>query len=172
MKEHTHIGVYGFAIYDGKTLLIKKGRGPFIGKYDLPGGEIVFGESPEEALVREIMEETGLVVENRKLINVLSNVIEWTTPCGDTEKLHHIGLIFSVTLNNYDYSKSGPDGEDSLESMWLSLNKLDSKELTPFAKECMNNSYKKLTLIYSVQLQRMYYNFFTNKFKEILEAKI
>ena len=36
----THIGAYGILIRDGKTALIKKARGGYKGKYDLPGGGI------------------------------------------------------------------------------------------------------------------------------------
>lgn len=48
---------------DGRILLIKRRTPVFKGYWALPGGKMVKGESPEEALVREIREETGLRVE-------------------------------------------------------------------------------------------------------------
>ena len=60
MKEHKHLGVYGLIIKDEKILLIKKVTGPYDGKLDLPGRTIEFGETPEETLRRELLEETVL----------------------------------------------------------------------------------------------------------------
>ena len=42
----THIGAYGILIRDGKIALIKKARGGYKGKYDLPGGGIEHTETP------------------------------------------------------------------------------------------------------------------------------
>lgn len=45
-------------------------------KWDLPGGRIEFGESPEEGLVREVMEETNCRVKSMKLIDTWHRVLE------------------------------------------------------------------------------------------------
>ena len=58
--KHTHLGVYAIIRQNRKFLLIKKARGPYTGMFDLPGGKIEFGETPEQTLVREVAEETGL----------------------------------------------------------------------------------------------------------------
>jgi 8-oxo-dGTP pyrophosphatase MutT (NUDIX family) len=46
----------------GKVLLVRKSRDdPYQpGKWELPGGRLMVGESPDEALIREVREETGL----------------------------------------------------------------------------------------------------------------
>jgi ADP-ribose pyrophosphatase YjhB (NUDIX family) len=77
MDKHTHMGVYGLVLHENKILLIKKGRGPYTGKYVLPGGKIEFGETQIEALKRELLEETGLRCENIKLIDAVSNRVQW-----------------------------------------------------------------------------------------------
>jgi 8-oxo-dGTP diphosphatase len=52
---------------DGKTLLLKKACGRFgEGKWNAPGGKIKAGERPEECVVREVQEETGLRVTSLK----------------------------------------------------------------------------------------------------------
>ena len=50
----THIGAYGVILKDNKIALIRKARGGYKGKLDLPGGGIEHTETPEQALVREL----------------------------------------------------------------------------------------------------------------------
>ena len=53
---------------NNKVLLIKRGTPVFRGYWALPGGKVDDGETVEEAMVREIKEETGLIVEIVKKI--------------------------------------------------------------------------------------------------------
>ena len=53
---------------NNKVLLIKRGTPVFRGYWALPGGKVDDGETVEEAMVREIREETGLIVEIVKKI--------------------------------------------------------------------------------------------------------
>ena len=43
-------------------MLILRGRPPAMGTWSLPGGRLEAGETPEQAAVREVAEETGLAV--------------------------------------------------------------------------------------------------------------
>jgi 8-oxo-dGTP diphosphatase len=54
----------GAVVHDaaGRLLLIRRGHDPHRGLWSLPGGRIEAGESPEQAVVREVREETGLDV--------------------------------------------------------------------------------------------------------------
>lgn len=45
---------------DGEVLLVRRARGPGLGHYSLPGGRVEFGETLTQALIREVLEETGL----------------------------------------------------------------------------------------------------------------
>ena len=61
-KQTTRVAAYGIIKQDDKILLCRissqvKGSE---GKWTLPGGGIEFGESPEQAMEREVREETGL----------------------------------------------------------------------------------------------------------------
>jgi 8-oxo-dGTP diphosphatase len=53
---------------DGRLLLIKRGHEPGAGLWSLPGGRIEAGETDEEAVIREIREETGLIVVPGRLV--------------------------------------------------------------------------------------------------------
>jgi 8-oxo-dGTP pyrophosphatase MutT (NUDIX family) len=51
----------------GKVLLVQRARAPKQGEWQLPAGFLEFGEHPEETLVRELLEETGLKVSSWRL---------------------------------------------------------------------------------------------------------
>ncbi len=59
--------------YKGGIVLIKRKNEPFKGYYALPGGIVEYGEKVEDAVVREVLEETGLECKVKKLIGVYSD---------------------------------------------------------------------------------------------------
>lgn len=77
VRWHRHIGWYGIIVKNNKVVLIRKSRGAYTGKLDLPGGSFEHGETPEECVKREIMEETGLTVINLKLVDATSINLKW-----------------------------------------------------------------------------------------------
>lgn len=59
-------------ILNRKIVLIERKNPPFQEKFALPGGFVDIGETTEEAVVREALEETGLAIEIVKLLGVYS----------------------------------------------------------------------------------------------------
>jgi 8-oxo-dGTP diphosphatase len=55
----------------GRLLLIRRGHEPAAGLWSIPGGRIEPGESDASALVREVLEETGLSVVPGPLLGVV-----------------------------------------------------------------------------------------------------
>jgi acetyl-CoA carboxylase carboxyl transferase subunit beta len=58
---------------DGRVLVIQRARAPGRGDWTLPGGKIERGESPSDAVVREVLEETGVrvrVLERLTVVNL------------------------------------------------------------------------------------------------------
>ncbi|MDI9578467.1 MAG: NUDIX hydrolase [Thermoproteota archaeon] len=64
---------------DGALLFLKRNNQPAKGEWWFPGGRIKKGETLQEALQREVKEETGLTVTQYKLINVYSRVFRNAT---------------------------------------------------------------------------------------------
>lgn len=134
MKRYTHLGVYGVIIKNNELLLIQKARGPHTGKWDLPGGTIEFGEKPDEALQREIEEETGVTGISGKIRSAISYTLIYPYTANQLEELHHIGIIYDVELldNRYELRTSG---QDSLGARWIALDELPELDVTPFVAE-------------------------------------
>lgn len=127
----THVGAYGVIVKDDKITLVKKARGEYKGKLDLPGGGIEHTELPEEALKREIMEEAGINITNYKLLDVVATNIKWEMEPNLWEDLHHIGILYTVDTNEH-LLKNEADGLDSNGANWYNIAELNKKELSPF----------------------------------------
>lgn len=107
------------AITDGKRIVVvKRGREPFKGKWVLPGGFIEYGETAEDAAVREAFEETGMKV---KLTNILG---VYSAPDRDPRG-HHMSVVFVAT----EFSGEPKGGDDAAEATWHDLDSLRTGEL-------------------------------------------
>jgi 8-oxo-dGTP diphosphatase len=65
--------VDGVIIREGRVVLIRRGNEPFKNMYALPGGFVEYGERTEDAVIREVREETGLDTKVRELLGVYSD---------------------------------------------------------------------------------------------------
>jgi len=68
------VGVGAVLIHEGRVLLIRRGKEPLRGRWVVPGGTVELGETLEQALVREVLEETGLVVRPREVVAVFDRI--------------------------------------------------------------------------------------------------
>src|SRR6185369_3974053 len=68
VTDRPRVGVGAVLIHQDKVLLIQRGKEPLRGRWVVPGGTVELGETLEEALVREIQEETGLLVRPRQVV--------------------------------------------------------------------------------------------------------
>jgi ADP-ribose pyrophosphatase YjhB (NUDIX family) len=136
--EKTHLGVYGVLVHEGQILLIKKARGPYTGKLDLPGGKLEHGEDLQVALAREFLEETGVVVKSAALLTNLTARVRFESE-GEEIEMYHVGLIYKIT----DYDLSGLDTgkrfEDSAGPVWLAVKDAKTGNLSPFVAAIVTN---------------------------------
>lgn len=83
---------------DGSIIFIQQQNPPFQGQWALPGGQVEVGETVEEAIIREVKEETGLKIKVVCLIGVFSD--PQRDPRGHTVSIaffvHPVGGVLSA----------------------------------------------------------------------------
>ena len=141
IKKKKHVGAYAIIKKDGEVLLIRKSRGAYKGKLDLPGGSIEYNETVEDALKREILEETGLTIKSYKLRKVITHYEIWNINEELQEDLSHYGIIFDCEIDNNEINnnKKDADGLDSLGSAWYKINDLKKEDLSPLAETILES---------------------------------
>jgi ADP-ribose pyrophosphatase YjhB (NUDIX family) len=90
--------------------------------YFLPGGHLEFGETLEEALIRELSEEIDLKIKKSKLLFVLENFFEQ-----DGEFHHEINFIFEAKTNKKNFTIK----EKHLEFNWFSKKEIRRLNILP-----------------------------------------
>jgi ADP-ribose pyrophosphatase YjhB (NUDIX family) len=73
--DRPFVGVGGVIVDQGRVVLIKRRFEPLAGQWSLPGGAVDIGETLVECVAREMLEETGLVVEVGPVIEVFDRII-------------------------------------------------------------------------------------------------
>jgi ADP-ribose pyrophosphatase YjhB (NUDIX family) len=68
------VGVGAVVVDEGRVLLVLRGTEPLRGQWSLPGGLLELGEALAEGVIREVREETGLIVEPLDLIELLDRI--------------------------------------------------------------------------------------------------
>jgi 8-oxo-dGTP diphosphatase len=110
--------VGAIAVRDGALLLIRRGHAPSRGRWSLPGGRVEPGENAHEALVREMAEETGLLVE----VGALVGEVVRPGPNGVTYRIQD----FRVTLIGDD----AVAGDDAVDVAWVRLEDVPKYQLS------------------------------------------
>lgn len=116
------VAAYAVVERRGRLLLTHWRRGHMHG-WTLPGGGLELGEDPRDAVVREVLEETGLEARVGKLLGVDSRVmVREEVPEGSDPELHTIRIVYRASV------KDGPlrneiDGSSD-EARWVQLREI------------------------------------------------
>ena len=123
---------YGLIVRDDQILLTYWHDGA---RWSLPGGGIEWGESPADAAVREIFEETGFVASLGRVLGVDSIVIEPERRLAEASgALHGIRIVYEAEI--VSGTLTNEVGGSSTEAKWFGLDEiadLPHVELVDFA---------------------------------------
>jgi ADP-ribose pyrophosphatase YjhB (NUDIX family) len=137
-KQHTSVRAYGVLLDEGRVALVRSSNprhSPPL--WWLPGGGIEFGEAPEDTLVREFFEETGLRVRDPQLLGVTSDLRRRDN--GD--RIHTVRIIFTVELAGGELSDEVHGTTD--HAAWFELSGLDSLNVAEYAMAAIGSAQEK-----------------------------
>ena len=114
-------------VRDERVLLIRRGKPPLLDRWVIPGGTVELGETLQEALVREMEEETSLRVEPLELLTVFDRVER------DDEGVRYHFVIVDYLCRWL--SGEARAGSDAREIAWVAPAELASYDLPPKVRE-------------------------------------
>ena len=104
--------IVGISIINKELLLVKRGVEPDIGSWCLPGGFMELGETAEEAVKRELLEETGVKVNPVDIITIDTTIGGFY---GDV-----VVIAYGIELESQDFVP----GDDALDVQYFPYNSL------------------------------------------------
>lgn len=130
-KFHRAFGVYGIISGDDDLVVIKKNGGPYINRFDLPGGSLEDGEELQSAITREIKEETGLSPDRLTQLGVTSFRYPWTYERWNHNQ--HICVFYEIFSSKGDLKQNVAQfiGQDSLGAVRVPLEELNIENSSP-----------------------------------------
>jgi len=135
------VGVGGVIIVEGRALLIRRGSEPLLGEWSIPGGMLELGETLEEGVARELLEETGLTVRVIELIEVFDRIyVESTAGANENKK----GPRFHYVIVDYLCERVGGNavaGSDVTELVFASEEELGKYKLTETATRILKKAF-------------------------------
>ena len=132
---HPLLGV-GAIIFDGDTvLLVERGGDPLKGWWSIPGGLVETGERLEDALRREVREETGLAVEILSRFDIFERIIR---DAEDRAQYHYVLVDYICRVTG-----GAPEpGDDVSRVEWVPCARLRDYKVTSGTIEAVERAYK------------------------------
>lgn len=120
--DRPYVGVGVIVFRNQQVLLIKRNKEPNKGQWSIPGGKQIIGETVADAAKRELLEETGVKVDQLLLVDVVDTII----PDVEGKIKYHYTLVdyMGQWLSGEPYP-----GDDAQEVRWVCLNEIDSFSL-------------------------------------------
>lgn len=118
------LGVGAVIIRDHRVLLVRRAKPPLQGEWSIPGGLVETGETTRDAIVREVLEETGLHVEVAELVEVFERVVR---DHQSRVQYHYVLLDYRCRV----FRGEAQAGSDASEVRWSKTDDLESLSVAP-----------------------------------------
>ncbi len=125
---HPLLGVGAIVFCEDQILLVERGKPPLEGFWSLPGGLVETGERLEDAVAREVFEETGLRVSAESMATVFERIMP--DEAGRPE-YHYVLVDFYCKVLGGDLRA----GDDSRRAEWFDLSALAGLPMTAGTRE-------------------------------------
>jgi 8-oxo-dGTP diphosphatase len=129
------VGVGVVVLRRDEVLLVQRGKAPNKGEWSIPGGKQLLGETVMETVHRELLEETGVKIEQPALLDV----VDFIVPDG-------IGKIqYHYTLVDYQakwLSGECRSGDDADAVKWFTFEELNSLELLKITRNIIFKAFR------------------------------
>ena len=124
------VGVGAVIIRDGQVLLVKRGREPAKGLWAIPGGAVEPGETLQAAAEREILEETGVVINAGEPIFAFDLI--------ERDEVGALKFHYVIVDLRAEYISGEPvAADDAVDARWLKPRDLDSLDVVPVTLELL-----------------------------------
>ena len=119
-------------VRDGKALIVKRAHEPRKGEWSLPGGLLELGESLQDAVRREIKEETALDIAVGPIIETFDRVHR-----DDAGKIryHFVIIDFVCWPDMHEGTQEAVPGSDADGVAWVSASQIDDYRVNSHAKD-------------------------------------
>ena len=141
-RRVTRVAAYAVCVRDGRLLLCRLAPGEWtsVGHWTLPGGGLDFAESPPDAALRELREETGLLGDIMGLADVVSWSKRWIHPLdGVDEAYHAIQIVYRVRIIGGELGDELNGSTDA--ARWFSRDDLSGLPLVELAQRAARMAF-------------------------------
>ncbi len=135
--ERPFLAVSAAIVRDGKVLVVRRARPPAHGLYTLPGGVVEAGETLEEAVTREVREETSLGIEPRALAGYRETIVR---DPHDRVQRHFVILCFAARW----LAGEPVVNEELSEALWIEPAGIASLQTTPGLADIVAAAFDRL----------------------------
>ena len=122
--DRPFLGVGAIIFRDSKILLVRRLNPPLKGEWSIPGGLVETGETTQQAIIREVLEETGLQVVPIRLVEVFERILR-----DEQSKVqyHYVLLDYLCRVDGGEAQAAS----DVTELRWVPAEELESLSIAP-----------------------------------------
>jgi 8-oxo-dGTP diphosphatase len=133
--ERPLLGVGGVVIHEGRALLVRRASEPLKGEWSIPGGLVELGEKLVDAVKREVLEETGLVIVPGEVLELFDSI--WKDADGRYQ-YHYVLVDYLCRVFGGELQAAS----DVSDARWISPDEIDNFTLRPATQAVLRKGFQ------------------------------